>query len=217
LAYEKSSQTIRGNKMNDLVDAVKQIRLLPETIVDVGFRQGRDAVLNQFNEETGQDGSSFIDKFIDGMKSDITELIESAKPYEIPEEYIFFLEQYGGLAIINDDFYLATLGIGPLVEIYYSSTRSDEAFHEVRKYGFLSIGGLRLSGGKYKHKGIEFFLDLGGTVQKDSIIGVGPQRSFYFNVIKDVHSHPTSWKITANSFIEWLRLVAETEGLFDYI
>ncbi|MBE2224889.1 MAG: hypothetical protein IAF02_25335, partial [Anaerolineae bacterium] len=187
--------------MNEIIDAVEKIRLLPGTDVDAGFRQGRDAILFQLKEEIwqGQNENILVDLCIKDMKLAIEELIDSAEPYEIPRNYIFFLEHYGGLAINHDLFYFSTLGIGPLVEVNYSSTSSDEAFHEVGKYGFLAVGHLSFRGGKYIYRRLFFFLDLARTIQKDAIICVGPTGNPN-TVIKDVHSYPTAWEITANSF-----------------
>src|SRR5690349_14735927 len=106
---------------------VEQIRSLPDAYVDCGFLQGRDAVSRQLQQRDGGysntakhkqqhdiDKDAPADKYISFMQEAITELIERAKPYEIPKEYITFLQRYGGIMIDREGYVFSTYGIGPM-------------------------------------------------------------------------------------------------------
>jgi hypothetical protein len=210
----------RRSRIVDVKEIVERIRLLPEAFVDCGFRQGRDAFLRQLESRTGKDEAHLVDVYIEGCRETIAELVQRVAPYDIPDDYIFFLEFYGGLAIIRDDYYFALLGDGPMVEEWYGSVVSDEALKEPGKYGFLSLGLLSFRKGKYQFQYIDFFLDLAGFVRKHCVIGVGPWGQgtlTSWTILKDVHAHPDMWQKMANSFAEWLEQVAETRGSFGYI
>lgn len=203
-----------------LRESVNRIKLLTGASVDANYRQGRDKVIEQLNERTGKNASGSVDIFIKNSQDAIPELTQAVAPHNIPEDYIFFLEFYGGLAIESDDYYFSILGIGPMVEEWYSAIDSDEAFPEPEKYGFLSLGMLNFRKGKYKSQYVDFFLDLAGSVQKYCVIGVGPwgkDDPNSFAIIKDIHAYSEMWQITANSFTEWLKQVAETHGSFGYM
>jgi hypothetical protein len=78
-------------------------------------------------------------------------LLKRAEPYSIPEDYIAFLENYGGLSIEGDDYRFSILGAGPMVEDWYASIESDQAILPIGNYGLLTLGALRFrSGHKYE-------------------------------------------------------------------
>lgn len=205
-------------KMKEIVE---RIRLLPEAYVDCGLRQGRDMIQKQLNERAGEEEKvEFVDAFIEDIQNTIASLIQRAKPYDIPDDYISFLEYYGGLFLWNDKYTLSLFGTGPMVEEWYSSVVSDEALQEVGQYGFLTIGSLNFrEQHKYKFQYVTFFLDLAGHVQKHCVIGIGPwgaETLTPLDILKDIHAYPGTWQKVANSFTEWLELAAETEGAFIY-
>jgi hypothetical protein len=182
--------------------------------------QGRDAVLRQLNERTGKDEESTLEAFIQSCQEGIATLIQRAQPYEIPQDYIFFLEQYGGFCVVNNDYYLATLGIGPMVEEWYTAIDSDSALPNPGKHGFLSIGSLSFRTGKYRFQRVTFYLDIAGIIARNCVIGVGPWGQgtiTSIDIIEDVHAYLEMWRQIANSFTGWLDKVAETGGAFDYI
>jgi hypothetical protein len=167
----------------------------------------------------GEDASRSVDIFIENSQNAIPELTQTAAPHSIPEDYIFFLEFYGGLAIESDDCYFSLLGIGPMVEDWYAAVDSDEAFPEPGKYGFLSLGSLSFREGKHKFQHVDFFLDLAGVVQEYCVIGVGPWgegEPNSFTIIKDLRAYPQKWQKIADTFTEWLDKAAETQGVFVY-
>lgn len=203
----------------NLIETVERIRLISGTFIDCGFGQGRDMFLKQLEERTGNDESALVDVDIQGSRDLITKLIKRANPYNIPDDYIFFLENYGGLAIDRPNYRFSVLGVGPMVEDWYASVISDEAIQEPGKYSFLSLGSLNFREGRYKFQHVDFFLDLAGIIQKHCVIGVGPWGAEDLTpdiVIKDIYAYPGKWQKIANSFTEWLEQAAQTEGAFIY-
>jgi hypothetical protein len=205
----------------DVRNAVERIRLLPEVYVDCSIRQGREAILEQLRERDGSIADRIVDAFIaEDIQDTIATVVRKAEPYEIPDDYIFFLEFYGGLAIDRDDYYFATLGVGPWVEDWYGSIVSDQALQEPGECGFLSLGSVTVHKGEHGPPYISFFLDLAGTVQKHCVIGVGPwgvDTPDPETVLQDLQGHPEMWRKLAHSFTEWLEQAADTEGSFGYV
>lgn len=192
---------------------------MPDSYVDSNFGQGREAVLKQLEKFGGQP-ETFVNRGIEEAKAAIAGLIERAIPYTIPDEYIFFLEYYGGLAIDTEDGYFSVYGIGPMVEEDYASIISDYVIYQSGEYGFLSLGILGFRNEKYKFQYVSFFLDISGTLQKDAVIGIGPwgkNTLSSYEILKSIHAHPESWRKTSNSFPEWLEYAGRTQGLFDYL
>jgi hypothetical protein len=206
--------------MNAIEDIVERIRRLPEAYVDRSFGQGRDAFLRQLEQRTGRDEVASVDLYIEGSRNTITGLVQKIAPYHIPDDYIFFLEYYGGLFIKGDHYSLSVLGTGPMVEEWYSSVNSDDALHEVRQYGFLTLGSLGFGEHpNYRFQEVTFFLDVAGNVQKHCVIGVGPwgqETPTPVDILKDIHAHPDQWRKATDSFTEWLEQAAETNGAFGY-
>ena len=205
----------------NLTEVVKRIEQFPGALVDCSFGQGRDAFLKQLEARTGRNEKYSVDMYIEDCRDTIAELIERVATYEIPDDYISFLELYGGFLLDFDDYHLSTLGIGPMVENWYSSIDSDDALSEINQYGFIHVGGL--SFGKYPEEKIQvvtFLQDLAGTIEKHCVIGIGPWRVDTLTPIdisKDIHAYPDYWRKVANSFTEWLVQVAETQGRFGYL
>jgi hypothetical protein len=203
--------------MNDVIRAVDRIRSLPGTLVDRNFRQGRDAVLAQLNIRTeGEiDDVSVADEYIAHIQEGLAEVHAWVEPYRLPDDYVFFLEFYGGLFIETASSNLLVLGIGPMVEEWYGFIKGDEGAYE---NGWLLIAGLSLSGervGQY----VDFFMDLAGTLCPYCVIGVtswGPGGSSRLPVVQNLDAYPTRWTKLADSFTEWLERVAETGGTLGY-
>ena len=194
-------------------------RLAGIATVDYGFLQGRKAILSQLQKRTGEDEETRVDMCIANAKNAVESLISKSSPYTIPEDYLYFLGYYGGLCISRDSHYFQVFGIGPMVEEWYAAIDSDAAILKPGESGFLSIGSLSFATGKFQFQRVNFFLDLAGVVQKQSIIGIGPwskEETTPLDVIKDFSAYAGMWKIIAGTFIEWLGQVAKTQGLFIY-
>ncbi|MCB0212973.1 MAG: hypothetical protein KDJ52_26760 [Anaerolineae bacterium] len=203
--------------LNNVVERIKQ---LPEAYVDCNFGQGRDTVLKQLEERSGENEEYSVDLDIESAKNSIQELIERFAPYEIPGDYISFLEVYGGLAIDSDNSYFSILGTGPMVEDWYGSIDGHNVFWELEKQGFLTLGSLNFRRNhQHKFQYLSFFLDLAAIVQKDCVIGVGPwgaKTLTPIDIIPEMNRYSDKWRIFANSFTEWLAQAAETDGGFGF-
>ena len=151
-------------------------------------------------------------------------------PYQLPDDYLFFLEYYGGLTIESTTgVVFSAFGVGPEGESPYGNVVSYNLTRRELDFGRLYIGsweGLaclteeqsRLveeskKAGEYNpfddkypdHYWFrEFHLDLAGIVQEHSIIG--PK--------ENTQSAQSTWLKVANSFTEWVEQAAETEGTF---
>ena len=194
----------------DIVEIIEVAKSYPDIFIDCGIRQERTTVLQQLDKRSNGRASEFIDAFIEDIQKRIANLTNRTKPYQIPHEYIFFLEYYGGLSINTDSYHFSTFGIGIMVEEEYGSIDSDDVFHEPGKYGVLKIGMLSFRTGKYKFQYVDFFLDLAGHVQKHCVIGVGPWGGNSIDsttIAKDIHKHPDLWEKTSVTFTEWLKYV----------
>lgn len=191
---------------------------MPDSYVDSNFGQGREAVLKQLEKFGGRPGT-FVDRGIEEAKAAIAGLIERAIPHTVPDEYIFFLEYYGGLAIDTEDGYFSVYGIGPMVEEDYASIISDYVIYQSGEFGFLSLGNLSLRHERYDFQHVSFYLDIGGVIQKDAVISIGPWGKDTLapsGILKKVHEYPQAWRKISNSFVEWLEYAGLTRGLFDY-
>ncbi len=202
--------------MNQIKATIEQIKDLPNSEVDRNFRQGNLAVLEQLDFKTDLD---FISETIDYLQNIIATLKKNALPNEIPDEYIFFLEFYGGLYIEGDRYYFSTYGLGPMSEEWYPSIISPGALPEAVEYGFLAVGSLSFYDGKYKGQYVEFLLDLAGKVRKNCILAIGllgNEPLQISTIFKNIQEYPDSWHIVADSFTLWLKYAAETNGVFDF-
>ena len=207
-----------------IIDIVEKLRPSSWAYIDVGFRQGREAVLRQYKQQFEpyeEEPSQPIDDSLAFWQDAIKDLRKRAAPYDVPEDYIFFLEHYGGLAIDGAKLYFSIHGIGPMVETWYGYMNSgDHVLLESTQLGWLSLGDLVFRGShKYSNQRVLFFLDLAGTIQKFSVIGIGPWDGVTpraSSVLNDIHAHSGLWKILATSFTEFLEQAAETRGEFRY-
>lgn len=208
----------------NVIDVVERLRLFPWAYIDCGFRQGGDAVLKQFQqqyEHYREDKSDTVDKFISTMQNAIADVVKRAAPYDVPEDYITFLEYYGGLEIDGINCNFSIFGVGPMVETWYGYVNTaDHVLMESGQLGWLSLGRLVFrTGHKYDYQRVLFYLDLAGIVQKYSVIGVGPwggAEPQELSILSDIHAYSGMWRKVANSFTEWLEQAAETRGIFVY-
>jgi hypothetical protein len=156
------------------------------------------------------------------MRSEITKLIEKVHPFEIPSAYLEFLEWFGGLAIHANGTRFATFGVGPQTYDWYDHIGDEHWFREPGEFGFLSLAWLLYRINPHdRFLLVDFFLDLAGNVSKYCVIAVGPWHDVAyrksFEVVKDLKAKPGSWKVVANTFLEFLQITWETEGSFGFI
>jgi hypothetical protein len=201
--------------MNMVIEAiVKKFASLPNARVDRNYRQGKNAVAEQMIDFFMVDelSSPDVDKFIAFSKRRFAKLRKMVAPNQLPEEYAFFLENYGGLCLVNEhdvpEFSLT--GIGPGMEDWYGdiveANRQESAIRQLRigswnmPIPFIQSGGKPLSP---RLQRFNFYIDLAGDLEKDSIVTAGPW---------DYKKTEKEWNVLAASFSEWLANIAETGG-----
>jgi len=232
--------------MDSIIRSVERLRSLPNAFVDVNFRQDREAFRKQLasRRELETISDDEVDSYVTHVQESIAELVEKVSPYELPKEYRFFLEYYGGLELWNEnEFRFEIHGIGPMVlENYWDfiihnwGERSDPLLPGPRG---LIIAGLRLDLEMAKAKAlgvitqtitrpdginielvpskrVEFRLDLAGIVEKGSIIGLGPDETDTSHPLSLGDGDLRRWQKLSSTFSEWLELVADTQGLLGY-
>lgn len=204
--------------MKKIIDAIDRLQLTPKAHIDRNFRQGREAVFSQLYQRTmgGEKDTSKADQFIRGAEQDIASLHTWVTPYHLPDDYVFFLEFYGGLEIEATGYYFSVHGIGPMVEDWYDFIMGDEGTYE---NGLLLIGRLSFRGER-SGECVYFFLDLASIVHRFCIIGIhlGELQNFdVLTVIQHLDIYQSCWTKLANSFTGWLEQAAETHGTFGYI
>ena len=206
--------------MDAVIHAVNRIGHLSGAQVDRGFGQGYEVIREQFELLVGEPLS---DLYIDGKYIDyhdtLTELQAWIQPYQFPDDYFFFLQFYGGLAVERDTYTLVADGIGPMCEEWYSYLCGDGRATDPNHDGLLQIGRLEFNDAARDYPEILFFLDFAGVFERGSIIGIGPWRDGDPD-IAEIIGHPQQcrhiWKILAKSFTAWLEMIASTEGRLAY-
>jgi hypothetical protein len=192
--------------MDRILQAVEQLRTGPRPLIDRGIRQ---LTTEPWRAELIQDLRDIEDWIL---------------PHHFPEDYQFFLENYGGLSLhLDQSYHFQIRGTGPMRNSYYfhlMGTRGD--FDEGWcAYGFLEIASLtiyqRAGGGR-----LLFLLDIAGHIQPESIITINEGAlddpvDHVDQVMREPHAHPASWVKLAPNFTTWLEHAAETYGMFGYI
>jgi hypothetical protein len=205
--------------MDRVIQAVERIRIIPGAEVDCGLGQGRDALLahihRQYSEVMGVPLMP-DDWYVTESRQCFAEMQAEVAPNRLPDDYALFLEYYGGLSIGMSDYDLIVDGIGPMVEEWYGFPFGDDGIYE---NGLLAIATLVLQKDRSSQR-FRFFLDLGGIIRQDSVIGIddrGLERADYASILQDPHTHPDRWTKLTDSFTEWLEQAATTKGAFGYI
>jgi hypothetical protein len=167
-------------------------------------------------------GGSLIKEMSD-VDADITEVQEAlttlhawVAPHRLPDDYVFFLEFYGGLSIkIPRYHYLFVFGLGPMADEWYDFIMGDDALCE---NGFLLVGTLAFKGERLDQY-VHFFLDLSGIIHQYCVIGMEspkPTGASLVPILQNPHAHPGRWAKHGDSFTEWLERLAATKGAFGY-
>jgi hypothetical protein len=195
-------------------EIVERFRSLPGAMVDVSFRQGKEAILQQrkLYDFEGAD----IDQFIVGTQERVRELEALIAPYHLPDDYRTFLEYFGGASIDTEQIRFQVLGIGAMASHIYESVL---ALNEIMGSALrdLHIGDVaRYRRTDASWQGVTFLIDIAGTVQPHSIIALGPNET---EDPSPFWTHPDDkreWRKIATSFTEWLELAVQTGGSFEY-
>jgi hypothetical protein len=155
--------------VDGVIQVVECIRSIQGANVDCSIRQGRDKVLDQFLLSFGIASEQDIVNLEDAL----VELPSWVAPLNLPDDYLFFQEFYGGLGIHTPAYYFDVMGIGPMRDDWYGDVvRDDDAIYE---NGLLLIG--TLAYGSNPRRFVRFFLDLAGVIDQGCIYAVGPPES----------------------------------------
>ncbi len=227
--FEITQQTV--------MNIIEPQRGLPGRHIDVGYRQGREAVLEQFHREYPpeeqflqayapderfqKDYASLADRLMTKMPAEIEELIKLARPYPLPEDYLFFLAYYGGLSIDGDNSRFSINGVGPLTNLWYGYLLGERVFLWASgKTGWQWLGDLAFrKGHPYEGQRVHFYLDLAGKVSQGCVIALTSAEmlgSLDVDLLKTIPTNPGLWTKVADSFTDWLKRAAETRGMFDF-
>src|SRR5664279_963798 len=111
-----------------LVDVVAQLEQVPGVQLDRGFRLGREAVRKQLEQRIDNLENDSVDRFISSMQEGILDLKLRSVPYEVPADYLLFMETYAGMQAYgeNEDYWFSLYGLGPMTEDWYAGINSDE-------------------------------------------------------------------------------------------
>lgn len=217
----------------DVHSAIKIIQDIPEAKVDRNFGQGDSVLEAQVTALHGDIAPALKDEIIQYCQLELSRLIQMVSPYSLPEDYLCFLRFYGGLSIgqVAIDSPLLTLfGIGPATDIYYphieevnegiarnieqlyiasiyfpvydlDRSRRDKSIGEsINRSPFDKALDLPPS-----NLARRIYLDLAGAVQQNSIL--------YKNIDPRSLKH-LGWIKVANTFSDWLELIARDGGRF---
>jgi len=163
---------------------------------------------------------SEVEQHIQRDREFLNQINSWVRPYQLPEDYRFFLEYYGGIQLISEHHKLFVSGIGPMVDEWYEFLMSDSAATEPGKDGFMHIADLvftQIREGYYPR--VQFMLDLAGHIQLESVIALYPRRADAPNavtILSDPAAYKNYWKIAAPNFTIWLEHVLETYGVLGY-
>lgn len=207
-------------KTNPIEKSIEQIRLLPGTQVDCGTDQGSDVFFSHLHKHLSV--PEMLDLpfgwYVAETEKCLREIHDTIKPYPLPKDYLHFLRYYGGITISDTNFYFVTLGMGPMVEEWYSYLMAEGGGYA---NGLLHIGFIRyknLNEEEWKYS--NFLLDLGNAIKQNSVIELSAWKFKELdvqNIYNKPHSYTEYWSIISNSFTNWLELVANTGGTFNYI
>ena len=201
--------------MNTSIEhSIKLFASLPNARIDRSYGQGKDAVAEQMLEFSMIDSlfSPDVEEFFALSKRKMSKLKKMVTPYELPKEYIDFLENYGGLCLVDQhDVPVFTLaGVGAGIDHWYGDIV--EVNREATNIRQLRIGSwdrpistVRPNGKPLspRFERFGFYVDLAGDIEKDNILTAGPW---------DYRNPEKEWKILAHSFSEWLAKIAEAGG-----
>lgn len=207
--------------MTQIEDAMHHIAKLPGANVDWGFGQDRNVLRKQYEFRIGEEISDlYIEGKLESYQDFLSDLKTWTYPHKIPEDYLDFLDLYGGLLIEKTEYTLMVNGFGPMCYEWYLPLIPEESSTEPSRDGLLQIGRLEFTDFRQDSQSVLFFIDLAGQFQQNSILGIGSWREENLSITQIITNPPaysSAWKILANSFTEWIELVKETQGTFGYV
>jgi hypothetical protein len=186
--------------MDTIIKLVEQLRAMPGAFVDCNIGQGRDAVLQHIRTFYGEKETAFIDQYTVGGQQSYAALHEFVKPYQFPEDFLFFVWHYGGALIQSDTCNMLIHGDGPSCKDAYGwLLDTDDGLYE---NGIIAIGDMSFTEGH-----VRFLMDLSGVISRYSILCLptwthpGIQE---IDILRNPHAYAHTWQKQASSFTEWL-------------
>jgi len=208
-----------------IVEAMARISAIPGAFIDRGVIQGPTSIPVEMQRHpqmwTATDEAT-VAATIASLRAYWTDVDAWLVPNRLPDDFRFFLEFYGGLAIDQADYFFNIYGFGLSSPYRYESILDgDDSLYE---HGWLAIGMLSLKDETQPHYGqlVHFFTDLVGNMRQGCVIAVPTWGCHDLShephaLLSDVAAHKGCWTKVADSFTEWLELAAQTRGTFDYI
>jgi len=220
-----------------IIGAGGEIGRLPHAFIDRGIGQGRQAIIDHLHPLPAaaeraltaqpryaplarETPAQRADRVIADIAAYLSEMDDWLAPHQLPGDYRFFVAYYGGLAIDDPSYYFDIFGYGPKATTRYDIPMDgDQSLYE---HGWLAIGMLSLKGDGQPHFGhlVHFFIDLAGDVYQGCVIAI-PTWGCYESIrdprviLRDMHAHKECWTRVADSFTDWLEMVARTRDAFD--
>lgn len=202
--------------MNRIVQAIEHIQALTGALVDSNYLQGREMVLAQLHVRSRGRINELAeaDEFISDSQTALLEIKSHVMPFQLPNDYIFFLEFCGGLLIKTERYNLMIDGIGPMVEEWYGYPLGDDGRYENGLFLIALINFKKEQSGKY----VFFLLDLAGVIKQDSVIALTSWGdSELLHIMKDIGEYTDYWIKLSDSFTQWLEMVAKTNGTLGFL
>lgn len=206
----------------EIKEILEEIKKMPNTFVDCNFGQGEDILRQYFVTE--KININQIDLYISNSIKYIDTLQKMFRPRNIPQDYILFLQNYGGLTIHKEASMLNVFGVGPLADVEYIQVvdANKGSLASGNKNVLIARGSIHLSSNErnlWKKireaddklprivkeneptvQNVHFFIDIQENIKKDSIV-----------FVKQIDILMGKGKMTmvANSFAEWLITIFE--------
>ena len=204
--------------MERLIRAVQKIELLPTSKVGIGVRQGPERIQSWRIRDHARRGYGKppgpVEECIRWMQDDLKEVIDWIAPDEFSEDYLFFLEYFGGLQIVTSSYTFHIWGVGLQHMDWYLHLMGDgDLMRGFHAYGLVWIGQWSRRWGCPEHDFFhELLLDLVGRVQKGCILA--PPKEYAVpdsENASDEYNGPvlsdlSGWTVLASSFTELLEL-----------
>ena len=199
--------------MNQLFDAIEQLSTKVESFVDAGPWLPREELLARYEEYSdGEMTDDDVDRWIAGAQSTLQSIVHEAKPYDLPAEFVSFLKLFGGLAVHGEHAYLPVFGMGVKVHTMYYHVQSPEVIRALLPFGFMHIASLAVhdpNGGESSR--FHYFLDLAGTILQDGILELTNDQRVRLEE-SGYKPEAAEWHLSADSFVSWLRRIADSGG-----
>lgn len=207
-----------------IIKIVESSRLFSWVNIDCGLAQGEDAILKQLQSQYNdfqEDEYCSVSSSVSWMKNALEELKEKTTPYQLPKDYMVFLEQYGGLSIDGINSHFSVLGISTMTEQWYGYLNQDNIdLWKANICDWLRIGELVFHRNhRFFGQRVIFYLDLAGFIQPGCVVALGPWDGVNpkeLVILNNKHIHSNYLEKISESFDGWIELAIKSRGGFSY-